>query len=58
MQQLNNASAMNSMSENLTVLDEPRLEFRYGQGMADPHDGLSLFGPYDAGLPSQPKNIS
>lgn len=58
MQQLNNASAMNSMSDNLTVLDEPRLEFRYGQGMVDPHDGLSLFGPYDAGLPSQPKNIS
>ncbi|MBI4307153.1 MAG: hypothetical protein HY678_12620 [Chloroflexi bacterium] len=40
------------------VLDEPRLEFRHNQDVADPHDGLSLFGPFDADMPSHPKNIS
>ncbi len=45
-------------SSQLVVLDEPTLEFRYGQGMADPHDGLSIFGPYDADQPSHPENIS
>jgi hypothetical protein len=42
----------------LEVFSEPRVEFRYGQGMEDPHDGLSLFGPYDTDLPSHPRNIS
>jgi hypothetical protein len=34
--------------ERVTVLDEPELEFRYGQRAQDPRDGLALFGPYDA----------
>lgn len=46
------------MLEGVTVLGEPTLEFRYGQPMADPHDGLSMFGPYDADLPSHPRNIA
>ena len=37
-----------SMIERVTVLDEPDLEFRYGQRVQDPRDGLALFGPYDA----------
>lgn len=42
------------MTNSIIVLDEPELEFRYGQRVKDPHDGLALFGPYDADLPSQP----
>jgi hypothetical protein len=37
-----------STVERVTVLDEPDLEFRYGQRVQDPRDGLALFGPYDA----------
>ncbi|MBD1877123.1 hypothetical protein H6F75_26930 [Nodosilinea sp. FACHB-131] len=36
------------MIGSLIVFDEPSLEFRYGQRVSDPHDGLSLFGPFDA----------
>lgn len=46
------------MNECVQVFPEPSLEFRYCQQMADPHDGLAMFGPYDADLPSHPKNIS
>lgn len=46
------------MTETLRVLAEPSIEFRYGQHVSDPHDGLSMFGPFDADLPSHPKNIS
>jgi hypothetical protein len=35
-------------------LEEPALEFRYGQMAREPHQGLSLFGPFDADLPSRP----
>jgi hypothetical protein len=42
----------------IDVLDEPRLEFAYDQGLVDPHDGLAAFGPYDVGLSSRPRNIS
>ena len=31
----------------LTKLLEPQLAFRYGQAIADPRDGLTLFGPLD-----------
>ncbi len=41
----------------ITLLNEPGLEFRYNQRVADPHAGLSLFGPYDADLPAHPKGI-
>lgn len=34
------------------------MEFRYSQKAEDPHDGLSLFGPYDADTASHPGNIS
>ncbi len=46
------------LSEQVVVLPEPLLEFRYGQALQDPHDGLSMFGPYDSDQPSHPKNIS
>lgn len=42
----------------LSLLDEPELEFRFGQRCRDPHAGLGLFGPFDSDLPSQPGGIS
>ena len=44
--------------DSAIVFDEPELEFRYGQRMVDPRDGLALFGPYDADLPSRPGRLS
>lgn len=46
------------MTGELHVFPEPTLEFRYAQDVEDPHDGLSLFGPYDADDASHPRNIS
>jgi len=46
------------MNEAVKVKGEPALEFRYSQRLYDPHDGLSIFGPYDTDEPSHPKNIS
>jgi hypothetical protein len=46
------------MSSSIKIFKEPLVEFRYGQKLEDPHDGLSLFGPYDTDLPSHPKNIT
>ena len=46
------------MSPIYSVFKEPLIEFRYGQALEDPHDGLSLFGPFDADLPSHPKKIT
>lgn len=40
------------------VLDEPMLEFRYGQQVARPHDGLSLFGPFDTDQGSRPGAVT
>jgi hypothetical protein len=40
------------------VLDEPEIEFRFGQRMVDPRDGLSLFGPRSSDEDSHPKNIA
>ncbi|MBU0591680.1 MAG: hypothetical protein ABIJ10_01890 [Candidatus Micrarchaeota archaeon] len=42
---------------SLKIFEEPAIEFRYGQQLSDPHDGLSLFGPVDADSSSHPKNI-
>ena len=42
------------MDKSIIVLNEPELEFRYTQKIADPRDGLTLFGPYDTDLPSKP----
>lgn len=38
------------MINSVITLDEPQLEFGFGQRTYDPRDGLSLFGPYDAGI--------
>lgn len=46
------------MDDRVLVLAEPALEFRYAQSLTDPHDGLAMFGPYDADLASQPRKIS
>ncbi len=45
------------MNFKYTVFQEPLLEFRYGQKLEDPHDGLYLFGPYSADKPSHPEKI-
>jgi hypothetical protein len=42
------------MSEKAIIFNEPHLEFRYGQHVADPRDGLTLFGPFDADRPGKP----
>jgi hypothetical protein len=44
--------------KNAMLLEEPRLEFRYGEFLEDPHDGLSLFGPYGMKVSVHPKNLS
>lgn len=38
------------------LLDEPGLEFGFGQKTPEPHDGLSLFGPFEQDRPSHPKS--
>ena len=53
------AMSMSSASPiDLTLLSEPRLDFRYAQKLVDPHAGLALFGPFDADEASHPKGIS
>lgn len=42
----------------VTFFNEPELEFRYGQRAKDPRDGLTLFGPFDADLPSHPSSLA
>lgn len=49
---------MMNTRNNLISFQEPKLEFRYGQEEEDPRMGLSIYGPYDADLPSQPKGIN
>lgn len=46
------------MSDPISVLPEPPLEFRHQQLVSSPHDGLRLFGPVDTDLPQRPKRIS
>jgi hypothetical protein len=46
------------MAIPIKVLDEPELEFRYGQKLSRPHTGLSLFGPYDADSGGSPRGVS
>ena len=36
---------------NLICLPEPQLEFKYGQTLVYPRDGLFLYGPVDGGRP-------
>jgi hypothetical protein len=40
--------------QSVIIFNEPSLEFRYDQTLADPRHGLALFGPYDADLASKP----
>lgn len=40
------------------IVPEPPLEFNYGQRLADPRDGLGLFGPYSARFSYHPRNVS
>jgi hypothetical protein len=47
-----------NMPITVDVFSEPPIEFRYEQPLEDPHDGLSLFGPYDSDSPSHPRNIT
>lgn len=39
------------MKAELVYLDEPQLLFGHEQGLEDPRDGLTLFGPLDRGRP-------
>ena len=39
------------------IIAEPTIEFRHGQYLTKPHDGLSLFGPFDADSGSRPGAI-
>lgn len=52
------ASRSPRMDDQIVILPEPFLEFRYGQRVVHPRDGLSIFGPFDADLPSHPASIS
>lgn len=46
------------MSDAVTILPEPPLEFRFGQALTDPRDGLTAFGPYDQDLATHPAQIA
>ena len=46
------------MSYTLIQFDEPDLEFRYGQRVKDPRDGLALFGPYSTDMSAHPRSVS
>ncbi len=46
------------MTNSVIVFNEPELEFRYGQRLVDPRDGLALFGPFDADSASQPGSLT
>ncbi len=37
---------------HLKILPEPQLKFAYGQSLSDPRDGMTLFGPFDKGIPN------
>jgi hypothetical protein len=45
-------------SRQASVFEEPFLEFAHAQMVQEPHDGLSVFGPYDIGRPGKPKNVN
>jgi hypothetical protein len=42
--------------DELTILNEPTLQFAGGHNAIDPHDGLTLFGPYDMDEPTHPQS--
>lgn len=43
---------------DLCIISEPNLEFRHGQRLTDPRNGLALFGPWDADSAARPGNIA
>lgn len=43
---------------DVSVLAEPRVQFRHDQAVVDPRDGLALFGPFDSDLPYHPASLS
>lgn len=47
-----------SNGDSVRILDEPKLQFANGQDTEDPHDGLSLFGPFSLQDPSHPQSPS
>jgi hypothetical protein len=50
-------TTMTTTTDTLTILPEPRIEFGRNQYLHDPHDGLALFGPFDAASANHPKSI-
>lgn len=42
--------------DSVTILSEPTLQFAGGHNAADPHDGLTLFGPYGLDEPTHPQS--
>jgi len=46
------------MKSEICVLEEPKLVFGDGNELADPHAGLSLFGPYDKDELGRPHEVS
>lgn len=46
------------MKNELAIIPEPLLQFRFGQKLMAPHDGLSMFGPYDSEQPAHPSSLS
>lgn len=42
--------------DTLVILNEPTLQFAGGHDATDPHDGLTLFGPYSLNQPSHPQS--
>jgi hypothetical protein len=42
--------------EQVLIMDEPTLQFAEGQDAIDPHDGLTLFGPYGLNQPLHPQS--
>lgn len=46
------------MKSEISLLEEPILEFGDGNELTDPHAGLSLFGPYDKSESGRPREIS
>jgi hypothetical protein len=42
--------------DEVSILKEPTLQFASGQNAIDPHDGLTLFGPYGLNKPTHPQS--
>lgn len=42
--------------DDVVILNEPTLQFAGGHNASDPHDGLTLFGPYSFDEPTHPQS--